>query len=76
MPGMRHRVPQPRQDRLPRRTKLILISACYEVASSMRRPWQNVLTPIRGHAIVARFLACFIEQIYNLKVVGFNQKEE
>ncbi len=76
MPGMQHRMPQPRQDRLPRRTKRTLVQRVMKWHRLCPRPWQNILTPTGAHAIVARFLACFIEQIYNLNVVEFNQKEE
>ena len=58
---MRRGVPQPRRDRLP-------------AAHQTQR--QNILTPTGTHAIVARFLAYFIEQMYNLNGAELNQKEE
>src|SRR5437667_110662 len=36
----------------------------------------SILTPTEAHVIVARLLACFIEQIYNLNGVCLTNKEE
>ena len=73
---MRHGVPQPRQDRLPRHTTLIQLQVSCSGIIQAIADGNSILTPTEAHAIVARLLACFIEQIYNLNGVCLTNKEE
>jgi len=71
---MRHGVPQPRQDRLPRRTTLIRLQLSRSdiiEAAKMAKHLDTHGGPRYSGAVFGLF---YREDIYNRKVLSFNQQ--